>query len=440
MATITLGLLQVGTDVVELAIVPAGAVGPLEAQQGNVVCLGEGRDRLAEAVADAFEQGWGRHLVAQMLGQERDHLAADLQVGDVGVEVDAVQAIQVQCHVTVEDIVDVHHTGHGATPVRTASDSFRNDEAYDTGPRWVPGGPRLASLMLLVVMAGPGLLQAALALDVGLQVDDPNQLDRLDGQVAAAEGQRAVFQVGAGDPVAALGQPPEGDRPAVHRDPHLGPGRVRPAVGGGDLIPVLGGVVGRGRGLPPQLIGQAPPALRPHGQHLIPFAVDPDLDPQLRSLLGQRLAVTQAERGGDRSPPPLGPALLPATKLARPGLGSQPAGPRWQAAGWSPHHPRTRWRRRTATPRRRPRRPPATTASRAPAGRRHPAAPRPPPPPGRWPGPGPWCAAAAVSGTARPAPTTIPAGRGRAPRRCRRCSRSRIAGRPAWLAATDRRT
>ncbi|HEY3193670.1 MAG TPA: hypothetical protein VGK42_00365 [Candidatus Dormibacteraeota bacterium] len=105
-----------GTDVIELAIVPAGTVGPLEAQQGNVVCLGEGRDRLAEAVADAFEQGWGRHLVAQMLGQERDHLAADLQVGDVGVEVDAVQAIQVEGDVTVEDIVDVDHHRHMDTP------------------------------------------------------------------------------------------------------------------------------------------------------------------------------------------------------------------------------------------------------------------------------------------------------------------------------------
>jgi hypothetical protein len=115
MAAFPLGLLQVGTDMIKLAIIPAGAVKPLEAQQGNVVCLGEGRDRLAEAVADAFEQRRGRHLMAQMLGQERDHLAADLQVGDVGVEVDAVQAIQVQRDVTVEDIVDVHHR-HMATP------------------------------------------------------------------------------------------------------------------------------------------------------------------------------------------------------------------------------------------------------------------------------------------------------------------------------------
>ena len=100
---------------VELAIIPAGTVGPLEAQQGDGLLLSEGRDCLAEAVPDALEQGRGGDRVAQVLGQERDHLPADLQVGDVGVEVDAVQAVNVECHVTVEDIVDVHHR-HVDTP------------------------------------------------------------------------------------------------------------------------------------------------------------------------------------------------------------------------------------------------------------------------------------------------------------------------------------
>jgi hypothetical protein len=58
-AALAFGLLQVRADVIELAIVPAGTVGPLETQQGNVVCLSEGRDRLAEAVPDALEQGRG---------------------------------------------------------------------------------------------------------------------------------------------------------------------------------------------------------------------------------------------------------------------------------------------------------------------------------------------------------------------------------------------
>jgi hypothetical protein len=120
-AALTLGLLQVGADVVELAIVPAGAVGPLEAQQGDAPLLGEGRDRLAEAVADAFEQDRRGDLVAQVLGQEPDHLAADLQVRDVGVEVDAVQAIQVERDVAVQDVVDVHHRRHMDHPIREAS-------------------------------------------------------------------------------------------------------------------------------------------------------------------------------------------------------------------------------------------------------------------------------------------------------------------------------
>jgi hypothetical protein len=107
--------------VVELAIVPAGAVGPLEAQQGDALLLGKGRHRLAEAVADALEQGRRRHLVAQMLGQEGDHLAADLQVGDVGVEVEAVQAIQLERYVAVQDLVAVHHRRHMDHPDREDS-------------------------------------------------------------------------------------------------------------------------------------------------------------------------------------------------------------------------------------------------------------------------------------------------------------------------------
>ena len=139
---------------VELAIVPAGAVGPLEAQQRDALLLGKGRDPLAEAVADALEQHRGGDLVAQVLGQERDHLPADLQVGDVGVEVDAVQAIQVERDVAVEDVVDVRHHRHIDHPDREDSlGPFRIDEAYGAGspvgfsavrgwPHWCSGHDR----------------------------------------------------------------------------------------------------------------------------------------------------------------------------------------------------------------------------------------------------------------------------------------------------------
>jgi hypothetical protein len=56
-----------------------------------------------------------------MLGQEPDHLAADPQVGDLGVEVDAIQAIQVERCVAVEDVVEVHHRRHMDHPDREDS-------------------------------------------------------------------------------------------------------------------------------------------------------------------------------------------------------------------------------------------------------------------------------------------------------------------------------
>ncbi len=39
-------------------------------------------------------------------------LAADLHVGDVGIQVEAVDAGEVEADVTVEHVVDVHHAGH----------------------------------------------------------------------------------------------------------------------------------------------------------------------------------------------------------------------------------------------------------------------------------------------------------------------------------------
>jgi hypothetical protein len=53
--------------------------------------------------------------MAQVLGEEGDHLPADLQVGDVGVQIDAVQALQVEGHMAVEEVVDVAGCDHGTT-------------------------------------------------------------------------------------------------------------------------------------------------------------------------------------------------------------------------------------------------------------------------------------------------------------------------------------
>jgi hypothetical protein len=65
-------------------------------------------------------------------------------------------------------------------------------------------------------------------------------------------------------------------------------------------------------------------APRPLGRHLPGVeALDADLDPQLRSLLGQRVAVAERQPDGDR--PPLGGTSGPAGKLTRPGPGGRQA-------------------------------------------------------------------------------------------------------------------
>jgi hypothetical protein len=42
-------------------------------------------------------------------------LASDLQLRDIAVEVDPIQALEVQDDVTVQDVIDVDHFGHPTT-------------------------------------------------------------------------------------------------------------------------------------------------------------------------------------------------------------------------------------------------------------------------------------------------------------------------------------
>jgi hypothetical protein len=118
--------LEIGAHVVQLAVVPAAAVRPLEVQQRDVVALGEAGDVAAEALPDALEQHRRGNRLAQVLGEEPDHLPAHLQLGDVDVEVDTIQALQVQPYVPIEQVVDIDPVGHGHTPgLRAASDPPR---------------------------------------------------------------------------------------------------------------------------------------------------------------------------------------------------------------------------------------------------------------------------------------------------------------------------
>ena len=55
---------------------------------------------------------------AQVLGHERDHLPAGLQDRHIGVEVDPVQALDVQLHMPAENLIHRHHA--------CAHDTLRN--------------------------------------------------------------------------------------------------------------------------------------------------------------------------------------------------------------------------------------------------------------------------------------------------------------------------
>jgi hypothetical protein len=67
--------------VVQLAVVPAAAVRPLEVQQRDVVALGEAGDVAAEALGDALEQHRRGNRVVQVLGEEPDHLPPTCSLG-----------------------------------------------------------------------------------------------------------------------------------------------------------------------------------------------------------------------------------------------------------------------------------------------------------------------------------------------------------------------
>ncbi len=106
-----LGALQVGADVVELAIIPAGAVRLLERQDRDPLGRGERFDLPTEPVADLFDHRRRRDRHPQTVPAEPFHPAAHLQVGDVRVQLQAVDAVHREGHVPVEHVVDVDRPG-----------------------------------------------------------------------------------------------------------------------------------------------------------------------------------------------------------------------------------------------------------------------------------------------------------------------------------------
>jgi hypothetical protein len=87
---------QVRLDHLDLAVVRA------EPDHLDLVVGGKGGHIGAEPVADPGEDRRRGDRVAQMRGQEADHLPANLQVVDVSVEVEPIQALDLQPDVTIE--------------------------------------------------------------------------------------------------------------------------------------------------------------------------------------------------------------------------------------------------------------------------------------------------------------------------------------------------
>ena len=141
------GPLEVGPDVVDLAVVPPGPIGPLQVEHRDAGGLGERLDVRPEPISDPLEQRRRRHGVAEVLCQERHDLPADLQGRDVGVAPDAVDALDVEGDVAFQQVIDVDYLGHGLPPEGSIGPPVRRMGGYVTGGLAWLGGPRLSSLV-----------------------------------------------------------------------------------------------------------------------------------------------------------------------------------------------------------------------------------------------------------------------------------------------------
>jgi hypothetical protein len=106
---------QVGTDVVELAIVPPGTVRLVEVQDRDPLHLRVRVDVAAKPIPDLLDHRRRGDRLTQMT-TELVHLTPHLQLGDVGVQVQPVDARHVQPDMAIEHVVDVHDLAHHPTP------------------------------------------------------------------------------------------------------------------------------------------------------------------------------------------------------------------------------------------------------------------------------------------------------------------------------------
>jgi len=97
--------------VVDLAVVPARAVGFFKVRTGTL-CSAAKAFTSRRKRFPIFSSSAGEGREAEVLCEEGDHLTADLQIGDVSIEQQPVDTVDLQADVTVQHLVDVHRVRH----------------------------------------------------------------------------------------------------------------------------------------------------------------------------------------------------------------------------------------------------------------------------------------------------------------------------------------
>jgi hypothetical protein len=98
---LSLGRLKVGTDVVELAVIRPRPIWRLELEDRDPMSVGEPPDLTTEAVADPAQKRGRRGRLPEVPGDEPHHLAAHLQVRDIRVEQQPIDALDLQGDVPI---------------------------------------------------------------------------------------------------------------------------------------------------------------------------------------------------------------------------------------------------------------------------------------------------------------------------------------------------
>ena len=127
------------------------AVVSLEPQDRDVVGRHEGAHRGSEAVPHVRHDRRGRDGAPQMTSHEHRHLTRHLKIRDVGVQINPVQALQVQLHMTYRPARRLRPRWSSSTPDR----EDRLGPLPNSNRRYVNhrraatlGGRRLASLVV----------------------------------------------------------------------------------------------------------------------------------------------------------------------------------------------------------------------------------------------------------------------------------------------------